>query len=336
MNVMLDTFGTLTNGQIFVQNFGRYLPAFLHTWLDDNLPNPKFEHVRSMAKLVDSVARDLIRSKANEILQGYHNKDIMTMLVQANASENPKTRMSEEELISQMRTILLAGHETTANTLSWMLLELACHPNYQVTLREEICAMKATISARGNPEWTIKDLDAMPYLNAFLKESLRMHPAALVMFREAARDAVLPLFKPIYSLRGETITELPIPKGLGIMASISNYNRNEDIFGDNAHVFDPSRWLDSKIQAKIPVGVIGNLMSFSAGTRSCIGWKFAVAELQMFIIELVGRFEFSLTPEAKKVKGEAALVAVPVVEGQVEKGAKLPLRVKAASRNVES
>jgi len=74
-------------------------------------------------------------------------------------------------------------------------------------------------------------------------------------------------------------------------------------------------------------------MSFSSGVRACIGWKFAVMEIQAFTVELVGNFEFSLTPESQRIRREAALVMVPTVEGQVEKGAQLPLRVRIASRD---
>lgn len=66
--------------------------------------------------------------------------------------------------------------------------------------------------------------------------------------------------------------------------------------------------------------------------RSCIGWKFAVLELQAFLVELIGTFEFSLTPESWKIRREGALVMIPTVEGEVEKGSQLPLRVRFASR----
>lgn len=56
-------------------------------------------------------------------------------------------------------------------------------------------------------------------------------------------------------------------------------------------------------------------------------------EIQAFMVELVGNFEFSLTPESQRIRREAALLMIPTVEGQVEKGAQLPLRVKIASRN---
>jgi len=161
-----------------------------------------------------------------------------------------------------------------------------------------------------------------------------MHPVALILFRLPIQDDVLPLSKPFVNLHGEMVTELPIPKGLRILTSISGYNRNKDIFGNDANTFDPSRWLESRIKATTPVGVIGNLLSFSAGARSCIGWRFAVAELQTFLVEFVSKFEFSMTPDAEKIKREVAVIMVPVIEGQVEKGARLPLRVKYASREV--
>lgn len=66
--------------------------------------------------------------------------------------------------------------------------------------------------------------------------------------------------------------------------------------------------------------------------RSCIGWKFAVLELQAFLVELIGTFEFALTPESRKIRREGALVMVPTVEGEIEKGSQLPLRVRLAPR----
>ncbi|RDB25056.1 Leukotriene-B4 omega-hydroxylase 3 [Hypsizygus marmoreus] len=333
MNLPFDTFGTLTRSDIFLQNFLGYIPDGMRELFVDYLPSKKLTHARSTAKLATGVARALVDSKSAALLHGKGNKDIMTLLVKANASEDEKTQLNEEELLAQMRTLILAGHETTANTLSWMLLELARHTDVQTKLRHEIRATRQTLQARGDVEFKSSDYDAMPYLTAFVKESLRIHPVAITTFRQAVKDDVLPLSKPITTTSGEVITELPIPKGQKIITSINGYNRNKDIFGEDAHVFDPNRWLHAGgIKKAAPVGVLGNLMTFAAGIRSCIGWKFAVVELQAFLVELVGGFEFSLTPDAMRIRRESALVMVPTIEGQVEKGAQLPLRVRVASR----
>ena len=89
--------------------------------------------------------------------------------MRANVSENPKTRLNAEEMIAQMSTLTLAGHETTANTLTWYLWELAKHPEFQTKLREEIMAVRANISTRGDSDLTIDDLDSMPLLQAGMK-----------------------------------------------------------------------------------------------------------------------------------------------------------------------
>jgi len=69
--------------------------------------------------------------------------------------------------------------------------------------------------------------------------------------------------------------------------------------------------------------------------RSCIGWKFAMIEIQAFLVELVGSFEFELTPEARNAIPASALLSAPMVEGQPEKGAQMLLRLRIASREEE-
>ncbi|GLB37928.1 putative cytochrome p450 [Lyophyllum shimeji] len=332
-NLLLDTFGTLTDGEIFSQNFLGYIPDRISQLLGDYMPSKKLTHARSTAKLATGVAKELVAQKSAASLQGKGNRDIMSLLVKAYVSENERVKLNEEEMFSLMRVVILAGHETTANTFSWMLLELARRPEVQKRLRDEIGQMERTVQSRGNSGYTVSDLDSMPYLNAVLKETLRFHPVAINTFREAVRDDVLPLSKPIVTTSGEVVSEIPIPKGLGVMTSIHGYNRNKDIFGEDAHLFNPERWLNGTVKKSISVGVLGNLMTFSGGVRSCIGWKFAVVELQAFMFELIGAFEFLPTPESQKIRKEPALVMVPTIEGQVDKGAQLPLRIQVASKD---
>jgi len=89
--------------------------------------------------------------------------------VQANASENPANRLTDEEMLAQMRTLLLAGHETSATSMTWLFLELARHPEVQSKLRAEIRATEQNIHNRGGSGFTANDLDSMPYLAAVIK-----------------------------------------------------------------------------------------------------------------------------------------------------------------------
>ncbi|KAF8633415.1 hypothetical protein AX17_004586 [Amanita inopinata Kibby_2008] len=333
-NLFADTFGTPTKGQIVATSIMGYIPIRILGFVVDNVPSPKLYHARHTEKIATSIAKMLVTSKTNALLQGQGKRDILSLLVKANASENATTRLSEEELVAQMRTIILAGHETTANTLSWTLLELSRHVEMQNRLRNEIRVMEKHVHARGDADFSPKDYEAMPYLSAILKESLRYHPVAYNSFRQAAQDDILPLSKPITTLNGEVITELPIPKGLKIITSIGGYNRNKEIFGDDAHTFNPERWLrEDGVKKAVSIGVYSNLLSFSGGVRSCIGWRFAVLELQTFLVKLINDFEFSLTEEARRVRREPCLVMVPTVEGEVDKGAQLPLMVQVASKD---
>ena len=120
---------------------------------------------------------------------------------------------------------MLAGQETTSNTLSWALLELAKQPAIQRRLREEVRAMERTIRERGDADFTVADFEAMPYLQAVLKEILRFYPAVPHTYRQSLRDDVLPLSKPVTTRSGKVITEVPIRAGLRLILSVCAYNR---------------------------------------------------------------------------------------------------------------
>ncbi|TFK44496.1 cytochrome P450 [Crucibulum laeve] len=329
--LMSDTLGSPSRSSIFMQTI---LPVWALQLMSKYSQRRNLVHARHTAKLADAVTRNLVESKAEALLQGKGNKDILSLLVKANASEDAATRLTEEEMLAQMRTILLAGHETSATTMCWVLLELARHTDVQAKLRQEIRATEQAIHARGGSDFTASDLDNMPYLAAVLKESMRYHPALYQNYRQSARDDVIPLSKPITTKNGEAITSLPIPKGLKVILSIAAYNRNKEIFGEDAHQFNPERWLQEAGEKRGPtLGVYGNLLTFAGGVRTCIGWRFAIYEVQALIVEIVNNFELSLTPDIERLRREACLVMIPTLEGQQLEGENLPLRVSIAQRD---
>ncbi|KAF7342359.1 Cytochrome P450 [Mycena venus] len=315
---------------IFIVALLEFLPPRLIRFFLRHAPFNRLKNTRRVSSMISAVAKQLVDEKAKALIAGKGKRDIMSLLVKANASANPRTNLSEVEMLAQMHTIMGAGHETTANTLSWSLFELAQHPDVQEKLREEIRAAEQAIRNRGDTEFTYADFEAMPYTIAVMKETFRFHPVSYNTMREAARDEVLPLSKPLVSKSGKTITEIPIPKNTILVVSISGYNRNTEVFGEDAHVFNPERWLDGRVQTTTSLGVYGNLMTFGSGHRACIGWRFAVYEYQTFLVELVKNFEFSMDPTvAAKVRREAAMVMVPTISGEVMKGAQMPITISA-------
>jgi len=315
-----------------MQNVAHYVPMPLLEILYDYLPGKKLDKARQNRRAAHDVAEELLASKTEALLLGKGSRDVMSILVKANASEDEQTRMSHYEMRSQMRTLMLAGQETTSNTLSFAFMELAKHPDVQTRLRAEIKAMERDVHMRGHSNFTVADLENMPYLQAVLKEILRFHPAVYHTFRQSAKDDILPLSKPITTLSGEVITEVPIRKGLRVVLSVAAYNRNKDIWGKDADAFNPDRWLDPKGQRGPMVGVWNNLLTFAGGLRACIGWRFAIYELQAFLVELVANFEFAPTGDMSRVRRENSLVMVPTLEGEIEKGVQLPLHVSLAAQ----
>ncbi|KAF4621387.1 hypothetical protein D9613_000522 [Agrocybe pediades] len=329
--LMSDTLGSPPKSAIFMQTI---FPVWVLQLMSQFSQARNLVHARHTANLANEVTRELVKSKADALLQGKGNKDILSLLVKANASEKSSTRLTDEEMLAQMRTILLAGHETSATTLCWVLLELARNPDVQKKLRDEIRTTEHAIHARGDDDFTAADLDNMPYLSAVIKESMRFHPALYQNYRQAAHDDVLPLSKPIKTLDDREINTLPIPKGMKIILSIAAYNRNTEIFGEDAHVYNPDRWLRDNGDKKGPtLGVYGNLLTFSGGVRACIGWRFAVYEVLALTVEIINNFELSLSPDIARLRREACLVMLPTLEGEQLKGENLPLRVTIAARD---
>ncbi|KAF9024038.1 cytochrome P450 [Hymenopellis radicata] len=318
-NLFFDVFGLPTKSSILGLGIVDEIPLAVVNFLFKYFPPRRMAHLFETNKLSTSVARKLVEEKTAALLEGKSRRDIFSLLVKANHSEKPETRLEEKEVLGQMNTIILAGHETTANSLTFAFFEICKQPEIQKRLRAEIRAM-------GKTDYTSSDFDNMPYLTAVVKETLRVHPIFYNTFRVAGGDEVLPLLDPLTLDTGEVLNELPIAKGTKIIT-------NKAIFGEDADVFNPDRWLraDSP-KSKVSLGVYGNLFTFVGGARSCIGWRFAVLEMHAFLVELVGKFEFEFISSASvnDFRREASQLMTPTLESEREKGSQLSLRIRAA------
>ncbi|THG97108.1 hypothetical protein EW026_g4830 [Hermanssonia centrifuga] len=326
-NMFVDSVMHPTIWNTLFRSFWRHMPSALLEYVG-YIPTREYTRFRKAMQVIGRVSKQLIDEKTKSYSDGDDTrKDAMSVLVRANISENPKTRISEEEMISQMAVLILAGHETTASTSTWFLWELAKHPEFQDKLREEVMAVRSQISARGDSELTIEDLDGMVYLPAAMKETLRFHPIVYHLGREAAKDDVIPLSKPVYGKSGEMISEIPVTAGQNIMISICAYNRLPDVWGNDANEWNPMRFVDASEEKQVKVGILANLMTFSAGIRGCIGWRFSVIEMQAIMFDLVENFKFALAEDKPDILRVPMGIMGPMVEGKMHEGVQLPLRV---------
>ncbi|KAK0197839.1 cytochrome P450 [Armillaria mellea] len=267
--------------------------------------------VRELSRVGETagkVAREILAAQAELGVQDESDKDILNILGKSTSYSQEQRltgQLRDDEIEPQFVTFLIAGHETTATTMSWLLYELAAHPDHQSIIREEL------------RQSYLDDYDSLPFFNAAIKETLRLHPFVHTPARAAPYDDVLPL------MGSKT---LAIPKGQTLFCSIYLYNRLPSIWGADAEEWNPTRFLDKNIP--VSLGVYANLMTFSAGSRSCIGWRFAVMEIQTVLANLIRNFEFSL-PEGVVIEQiPGAQATVPVVKGKEHLGSRVPLKVK--------
>ncbi|KIJ55998.1 hypothetical protein M422DRAFT_138272, partial [Sphaerobolus stellatus SS14] len=293
------------------ETFLGFLPSWL-VKLGINVPIGRFKLLSNYMRVAEKVAQEIIDKQTDLYLKGKEgSKDVMSLLVRANLSEDPRTKLSSKEIIPQMTTLFLAGHDTTATTTAWFLYELAKYPECQTRIREEIAAVKAAVAERGDTEPTIADLDGMEYTLAAMKETLRFHGIVANLSREATRDDVIPLQFPQKTKYNDTVTSIPVSKGQYIILSLFAYNRLTQVWGPDADKWKPERFLSGSLKEsqKVNVGVIGNVMSFSSGLRSCVGWRFAVLEMQAILMELIENFEFTLAPNVEIYPAFAGLMS---------------------------
>ncbi|KAL0581732.1 hypothetical protein V5O48_000314 [Marasmius crinis-equi] len=214
-------------------------------------------------------------------------KDILSLLKEVES--DGEVEMSRETLLSNIATLLMVGHETSAGTVSYTLLELARDKRVQTKLREEL---------RQAGTLTYDNVQSLEYLDAVVKEGLRLHPSSPRTERVALQDDVIPLGRPILAREGRTMDALPVKAGQVFHVSFKALNVDPEVWGDDAEVFKPERWVVAgglPDPSELPRGPWTNVASFCDGPRGCIGWRLAVLEMKVIIAMLIRRFEFEAT-----------------------------------------
>ncbi|KAK7026343.1 cytochrome P450 [Favolaschia claudopus] len=261
-----------SKSELLIDGIGAIFPLFFKA---ATLYLQSFTLLREVESHATRVARQIFKAKATAIERGEvdlhlgHGHDLYTRMLLS--APNNKKKLSDEEVIAQTSVFLIAGHETTAGTLSFALLELARHPDFQQKLREELALNQGSIV-----------YDSLPLLNAFIKESLRIYPAAALRERVAVKDDFIPLSEPIITTTGKRITEIPVRRGEQVTLALASYHRLEKFWGEDAESFNPYRWIDGKISPGEAIGPYANL------------WRFAVLEMQVMLCELIRHFSFGL------------------------------------------
>ncbi|KAJ3805664.1 cytochrome P450 [Lentinula lateritia] len=288
------------------------------------LPWKDLHHMRDMVDYMHSVAEQIYKIKlrafeagdeavASQIGRG---NDLISILMKENMDASEEDRLGDTEVIAQVSissTLIFAAMDTTSSAMARLLHLLSGHPEAQNKLRQELIEAKR---AKDGQDFSYEELTALPFLDAVCRETLRLYTPASAVTRRARQDAIIPLLKPVIGLDGSEIHEVAVPNDTAIIVSLSNSNRNSDLWGEDADEWKPERWLSplpkALLEARIP-GVYSHLMTFLGGGRSCIGFKFSQLEMKVVISTLVEKFQFSPSSKDSEIFWQMNGVTAPVI-----------------------
>jgi cytochrome P450 len=236
--------------------------------IPETWPTPNNLRANRELEFIDSLVYRIISERQAEGNANHHN-DLLALLM--GAMDEDGTQMTPQQLHDETMTLFLAGHETTAQMLTWTWYALSQNPAVQTRLEEELS------SVLGERQMETADLPRLPYLQAVMNEVLRLYPPAYIM----AREVIEPCEIGGYTFR---------PK---VTIIFSQWVMQRDPrFYDDPERFRPERWLDG-LADRLPQGAY---FPFGDGPRRCIGQGFAMLEAAVVISTLARRFRFHLVP----------------------------------------
>lgn len=231
--------------------------------LPDWMPTPMKYRKQRTIELLHSVVMPIIQARR---ASGEDTGDLLSMLLLAE-DENGHG-MSDEQIRNEALTLVLAGHETTANALTWTLYLLSQYPAVADKLRDEVDRVL------GKRLPTLADLKNLTYTEQVIKEGMRVYPPVWSVARQARQATQL--------------GEYQIGKYATAVIPIWSVHHDERWY-PNAKVFEPERWADERAEA-VPRYAY---LPFGGGPRICIGNSFAMMEAQLILASIVQQFHLS-------------------------------------------
>ncbi|WP_081438608.1 cytochrome P450 [Pseudofrankia asymbiotica] len=238
------------------------LPGFQRL---ERLPLRAAQRRQDARAALDNAVYEMIAARR---AAGATGTDLLSLLLAAQDADTGE-RMDDTQIRDEAMTLLLAGHETTANALAWTFHLLGSEPAVAARLHEEVDAVLG-----GRPP-TIDDLPQLAYTNAVFSESMRLYPPVWAMGRHLVAD--------------REVAGYLLPAGSTLVFSQWVMHRDERWWPDPDR-FDPNRWLDKATAHDRPRFAY---FPFGAGSRQCIGNSFAVAEGVLTLAAIARRWSFT-------------------------------------------
>ncbi|XP_057827293.1 cytochrome P450 CYP72A616 [Cryptomeria japonica] len=241
------------------------------------LPTKKNMQQRWLTKEINKCARQVIESRERAVRIGKsadYGADLLGLMMNANKEQGEKVHMTTDEIIAECITFYTAGHETTSILLTWTMILLGMHQDWQELARKEVLEMC------GKNDFPNADtVNGLKIMGMIFNESLRLYPPGIALLRQTD--------KPV------KLGRISIPAGTELHIPILTMHHDPSLWGDNADEFNPERFREGISKAaKHP----NAFMPFSLGPKICIGQNFALLEAKVVLAMILQRFSFLISP----------------------------------------
>ncbi|GAA5931442.1 hypothetical protein JCM1841_001669 [Sporobolomyces salmonicolor] len=255
------------------------------------LPNPKLQRIQHGYDLFGDELKRMVQERVEEVKKGVNRDDLLTALVKANLKEEGKDKLTDEELLSDAYIFLIAGHETTANSLSTIFLLLALYTSHQDALHDEALSVFGS-----RPIFELRYSEtyhALPITLATVQEGLRLAGPVPSVIKQAALETWLPARTVPKEGEKSEETKVFVPAGSLIRENVSGIHYSDEAWPD-PYDFNPKRFLEKDWNRD-------SFYPFSSGMRGCIGRPFAMAELVAVVSAMLLKYRIEV-PEHRKAE----------------------------------
>jgi cytochrome P450 len=256
-------------------------------WRYFRLPQDrKLDHSNAALRVAvyDLIAQARQRMQANPALVDKPSNLLEAMIA---AADQPGSGVDNDTVAGNVSTMLLAGEDTTANTIAWLLYLLRGHPEALQKVALEVKQLAPACAG-----FTLEQMDALVYLDASIQEAMRLKPVGP--------------FMPVEALIDTTIEDVHVPKGTLVWCVLRHDSIDEKHF-TNAQAFMPERWLGNSVDKHVST-------PFGSGPRTCPGRYLALLEIKIAVAMLLGHFELDSvdTADGKEAQELMGFVMSPV------------------------
>jgi len=238
------------------------LQPYLNPWFEVSGELRRHEEMRARA---DGILREYITRRRGET----PGHDLLQTLMDARYSDGEG--MNDDLVLSESMQLLVAGHETSSNSLSWILYLLSVHPEYLERVRQEFDAVL------GDELLSFSHVPRLEVTTQAIQEALRLYPPFWMVDRMAVAD--------------DQIGNLTIPRGSTVIVYVYGAHHAQR-YWQNPEIFDPERFTKASDKLRTPF----THLPFGGGPRGCIGSHYAMMQILMILSVVLRRYDFELTP----------------------------------------